>query len=464
MRITKISVKKLFGVFDHEIPLNQESRITIIHGPNGVGKTILMRMVDGLLRRDYQVFTEVPFAEFGVATENREIATTLGVTIHNPPVASTSETDKLDRYTLEIQYTKISADQTSTYTSRLFRPRDSTERRALLRTLHNIDSLEYLSGGRWFDHESQHILTTYGATVKYNVNALLDHRDEPLWVKAFKDGIETHLIRAERLSIVRRDGMQHREAGEFRTDRSIGAHAVEEISTDVVHRVDQITERFLKNSNDLDSTFPERVIDEGDISIDEALKEELQRLGKRRNALVKLGLLDEHGARSSVDPSKASATERADEAEPLEQIFFSTYIEDNKTKLDTFNHIFSQLSLLTSIVNSRFQYKKLSIHRRIGFVITTHDDNTIPLRSLSSGEQHELVLLYQLLLETKPNSLIMIDEPEISLHVNWQEQFLNDIQRISDLGKFDVLIATHSPDIISDKHEWMVELGATESA
>ena len=41
MRITKISVKGLFGMFDHEIPLNQESRITIIHGPNGVGKTVL---------------------------------------------------------------------------------------------------------------------------------------------------------------------------------------------------------------------------------------------------------------------------------------------------------------------------------------------------------------------------------------------------------------------------------------
>ena len=38
MRITKVLVKKLFGIFDHEIPLNQDSRITIIHGPNGFGK------------------------------------------------------------------------------------------------------------------------------------------------------------------------------------------------------------------------------------------------------------------------------------------------------------------------------------------------------------------------------------------------------------------------------------------
>ena len=45
MRITNISVKGLFGMFDHEIPLNQESRITIVHGPNGVGKTILIHLI-----------------------------------------------------------------------------------------------------------------------------------------------------------------------------------------------------------------------------------------------------------------------------------------------------------------------------------------------------------------------------------------------------------------------------------
>ena len=47
MRITKITVKKLFGVYDHEIPLNLDSRITAIVGANGVGKTIILRMIHG---------------------------------------------------------------------------------------------------------------------------------------------------------------------------------------------------------------------------------------------------------------------------------------------------------------------------------------------------------------------------------------------------------------------------------
>lgn len=72
----------------------------------------------------------------------------------------------------------------------------------------------------------------------------------------------------------------------------------------------------------------------------------------------------------------------------------------------------------------------------------------MPLKKLSSGEQHELILFYGLLFKTSPGSLIMIDEPEISLQVVWQEQFLQDVQDITRLANIDVLRANHSPDNI----------------
>ena len=75
MRITKISVKKLFGVFDHEIPLNQESRITILHGPNGVGKTVMMQMLHGLFSLDYVLFGMIHFNEFCVELCSGEAVT-----------------------------------------------------------------------------------------------------------------------------------------------------------------------------------------------------------------------------------------------------------------------------------------------------------------------------------------------------------------------------------------------------
>ena len=100
----------------------------------------------------------------------------------------------------------------------------------------------------------------------------------------------------------------------------------------------------------------------------------------------------------------------------------------------------------------------MSISKKNGFTFTTADGKPLSPTDLSSGEQHELVMLYELLFKIEPNSLILIDEPELSLHVAWQVQFLKDLQEIIKLANFDVLLATHSPDIINDRWDLTVEL------
>ncbi|WP_353259232.1 hypothetical protein [Prochlorothrix hollandica] len=70
MQIQQISVSDLFGVFDHVIPLNVDERITIIHGPNGFGKTAMLRMLNGLFNSRYSVFRTIPFTKFRVEFDN----------------------------------------------------------------------------------------------------------------------------------------------------------------------------------------------------------------------------------------------------------------------------------------------------------------------------------------------------------------------------------------------------------
>ena len=53
MQIKQISVSGLFGIFDHVIPLNMDDRITVIHGPNGFGKTAMLTILDGLFNSRY---------------------------------------------------------------------------------------------------------------------------------------------------------------------------------------------------------------------------------------------------------------------------------------------------------------------------------------------------------------------------------------------------------------------------
>ena len=80
------------------------------------------------------------------------------------------------------------------------------------------------------------------------------------------------------------------------------------------------------------------------------------------------------------------------------------------------------------------------------------------MNQLSSGEQHEVVLLYELIFNVKPDILVLIDEPEISLHITWQKEFLNDLLRIIKIQNIQVLIATHSPSIINDRWDLVYNL------
>jgi predicted ATP-binding protein involved in virulence len=86
----------------------------------------------------------------------------------------------------------------------------------------------------------------------------------------------------------------------------------------------------------------------------------------------------------------------------------------------------------------------------------------VPLDRLSSGEQHQLILTFDLLFEVTENFLILIDEPELSLHVTWQKSFIESLRRIISLNGFDVLLATHSPAVVARHFNLAIELGPVD--
>mgnify|MGYP002186085282 FL=1 len=68
-------------------------------------------------------------------------------------------------------------------------------------------------------------------------------------------------------------------------------------------------------------------------------------------------------------------------------------------------------------------------------------------------------MFYELIFESEKNTHLLIDEPEISLHIEWQLNFLNDLLKIVDKKQFKVTVATHSPQIISNHWDIQVDLG-----
>jgi predicted ATP-binding protein involved in virulence len=121
-----------------------------------------------------------------------------------------------------------------------------------------------------------------------------------------------------------------------------------------------------------------------------------------------------------------------------------------------------KIDMFVNIVNDRFRHKQMVIDPVRGFYFTTATGMMLRPEQLSSGEQHAVIILFDLLFTIAPETLILIDEPELSLHIFWQQKFIRDLENILRLGDFDVLVATHSPQIIHDRWDLTVELRGPE--
>lgn len=210
-------------------------------------------------------------------------------------------------------------------------------------------------------------------------------------------------------------------------------------------------------STKLDRTYTNRLIEKitstnttSNNSIDKSLKD----LEFKRLFLIMVGLLEHDD--EAILPFNLNLGYRDNET--LRDVL-DIYIDDSNEKLSVYSELSQKLNTLIDIINKRFTYKKLLVNKNEGFIFKSiRTGKVIPLTNLSSGEQHELVLFYELLFNTPENSLILIDEPEISLHINWQNEFINDLKEVSNLINLKSVIATHSPDIINNNWDLTIEL------
>ena len=96
-------------------------------------------------------------------------------------------------------------------------------------------------------------------------------------------------------------------------------------------------------------------------------------------------------------------------------------------------------------VNIYFDSKKrFSINDDGQFSINAKGREVQPT-DLSSGEKHILALLGRAALSRKEGAVFVADEPELSLHLDWQRMILPSIIKLSP--KSQIIVATHSPAI-----------------
>lgn len=220
-------------------------------------------------------------------------------------------------------------------------------------------------------------------------------------------------------------------------------------------RLSQLLQRnysdYAARSQALDRSFPSRLIKQARSSpppnIDR-LRLALQEIEQRRAALTEAGILVEQ-----TDPFITTV----DDILPKVADALQVYVRDSREKLATYDSIYPRISAFRDLMNKKLKPKQIEIGREFGASVV-RGNQTFSLQGLSSGEKHEFIMLFKLIFDTKPGSLVLIDEPEISLHVVWQLEFMADLRRVQATSPFQSIIATHSPQIFQGCRHLLVDL------
>lgn len=79
----------------------------------------------------------------------------------------------------------------------------------------------------------------------------------------------------------------------------------------------------------------------------------------------------------------------------------------------------------------------------------TNNEQIVIFDNLSSGEQQLLLMFSRIISNVVYGNVIMIDEPEVSMHIEWQQKLPQLFDMISEEYHASFVVATHSPIIIN---------------
>ena len=121
-------------------------------------------------------------------------------------------------------------------------------------------------------------------------------------------------------------------------------------------------------------------------------------------------------------------------------------------------------------INTMFRDKEIKYSMQRGFRVRSNiaseegkDEIYVDPSMLSSGEKHIIFLLAKVIISaTRGDSLLIIDEPEISLGIQWQRLFVKYVQECAYESNLQIVIATHSPLILEDYDDMDVSVSKRE--
>jgi predicted ATP-binding protein involved in virulence len=450
MNLIGIKVYNLLNRFDYQIRLEED--ISIIHAPNGSGKTKFLMLIEAIINDNFSRIIDIPFDKivFELIDDESNI-------LYWNVVRYETESEKLKKNfknTIKLTYLINFKDYQNYFELIVNKEFDGN----FSKIAELIPGLRRSGAKEWIETETgerlslEDILDNYG---NYEELFETDLDYEEQYLDAFEDlhqYLPIKLIETNRLFVTNNNG------GHYSNTLAISNY-----SNRIKKEIASLLQVYAQTSQDLDRTFPSRLLNRmrthdnfSDYDLESIIKGLMQQ-DKERNYLAQMGLLDTKEKFEETINIQEFTTDDFINSNLAEVL--SLFLEDNKAKLNVFNDMKNRVNLFQNIVNKRLSDKSITLDRNEGFIIRfSNGERLDKVYQLSSGEQHTIVLMFDLLFKSAESTLVLIDEPELSLHVEWQMDFLDEIKQIAKLRRQKYIIATHSPQIVNGEWNLLKEL------
>lgn len=413
-RLQEYAILGLFGNPLHEFRLANDGP-TILTGVNGTGKSTILRTISAISKGSWWDLIAMDFTGIHLAFESGSL-----------------EVNKIHESRIEVIL--VSSGRNLRWIS----PKRSLPER--WQEVSDIDAKSLHLAIQGLDEISRSDLTSFA---RYLAAGKGSPDEIPDWLASLTQEFPTLLISDQRL-------MLHRPKGRVAKEGSAATLAIEEAVEDIASEVQKYKSIYATVSQKLDRDFPRRVLEamnsERSFLSISSVRRSFKELNSLRKSLATAGLIDA----AELDDSIAGLPV----GQSAELAVISTYLRDTRDKLNTFDPLRRRLELFIDFLRRHYRGKAIYVNE-LGLltVATQETGESIPLTALSSGEQQIFVLAHKILFRTQPGTLVMIDEPELSLHVLWQSTFIDDLTAMSDISGSYFLLATHSPTIIAGRKD-----------